>query len=322
MWMGRVLEECDRAAEGLKADPVHDLRVALRRCRSLADGLRAIDPDPAWKKMKKEGRRLFQALGELRDVHVMQEWVEKLGRSGDPVTDKLLSHIGAREEECRQQAFQVLQQFDRKQWRQWSRSLPRRASRVRQGSVVFKHLAVEKWSDAYDRHKRAMRTRSQTALHELRIGLKHFRYTVENFLPQHHAAWSDDLKHLQDLLGEIHDLDLLWATATQIAAFPDLESRNRWREVVLAERSKRLDCYREKMLGKESLWSVWRSQLPSGPRLRAAALARMRLSTWRKLKRQAPESSASIHGSILPPTALQKSGFRFGRGRIPPFYSP
>jgi exopolyphosphatase/guanosine-5'-triphosphate,3'-diphosphate pyrophosphatase len=82
---------------------------------------------------------------------------------------------------------------------------------------------------------------------------------------------------LQDLLGEIHDLDLLWATATQIAAFPDLESRNRWREVVLAERSKRLDCYREKMLGKESLWSVWRSQLPSGPRLRAAALARMRL---------------------------------------------
>jgi len=37
--MERVLEECDRAAVDLAGDPVHDLRVALRRCRSLADGL-------------------------------------------------------------------------------------------------------------------------------------------------------------------------------------------------------------------------------------------------------------------------------------------
>ncbi len=46
--MNRVLVECDRAAEGFDADAVHDLRVALRRCRSLADGLRAIDPDSSW----------------------------------------------------------------------------------------------------------------------------------------------------------------------------------------------------------------------------------------------------------------------------------
>jgi len=48
---------------GFGADPVHDLRVALRRCRSLADGLMALDPDPDWKAMKKAGRRLFQRLG-------------------------------------------------------------------------------------------------------------------------------------------------------------------------------------------------------------------------------------------------------------------
>lgn len=275
--MERVLEECDRASDGFKADPVHDLRVALRRCRSLADGLRAIDPDPSWKQMKKEGRKLFRALGELRDAHVMQEWVEKLGGTGDPVSEALLGHIRAREDQCRQQAFQALQQFDRKQWRQWSRSLPRRASRVRQGSVVFKHLAVEKWFEAHDLHKRAMRTRSQTALHQLRIGIKRFRYTVENFLPEQHARWGDDLKKLQDLLGEVHDLDVLWGTATQIGIFPDLESRNRWRDLVLAERSKRVDRYREKMIGKESLWRIWRGQLPSGPQLRTAAVARMRV---------------------------------------------
>jgi CHAD domain-containing protein len=276
-WMERVLLECDRAAVGFESDPVHDLRVALRRCRSLADGFIAMDPDSAWRDMKKAGKKLFRALGDLRDMQVMQEWVETLGTVDDPVTIKLLNYIHDREEQSRQQAFQSLQQFDRKQWRQWSRALPRRAARVRLGSVVFKHLALEKWMAAYDLHKRAMQSRSQVALHTLRIGLKRFRYTVENFLPQQHEAWGDDLKELQDLLGEVHDFDVLWATATQIGAFPDLDSRNRWREKLTTERSKRVERYREKMLGRESLWRAWRVELPAGPQLRPAAMARMRV---------------------------------------------
>ena len=206
-WMERVLVECDRAAAGFEADPVHDLRVALRRCRSLADGLMAIDADSSWKDMKKSGRKLFQALGELRDMQVMAEWIEKLSGtgdpvagdrlSGDPVAVKLLDHVRAREAECKQHAFKDLNQFDRKQWRQWTRTLPQRASRVRPGSVVYLHLALEKWTAAYDLHKHALRTRSQGSWHALRIGIKRFRYTVENFLPRQHALWGDDLKELR-----------------------------------------------------------------------------------------------------------------------------
>lgn len=276
-WMERVLEEGDRASAGFEADPVHDLRVALRRCRSLADGLMAMDPDPSWKEMKKAGKRVFQALGDLRDMHVLQEWVEKLSDASDPVALKLLEHVRTREVECKQEAFRDLEQFDRKQWRQWSKTLPRRAARVRPGSVVFKHLALEKWTAAYDLHKRALRTRSQTALHELRIGIKRFRYTVENFLPRQHAIWGNDLKELQDLLGEVHDLDVLWNTAVEIGAFSDLESKNRWREKLAGERSKRVARYREKMVGTQSLWRVWRAELPSGPQLRAAAMLRLRV---------------------------------------------
>src|SRR5258708_1798604 len=184
--MERVLVECDLAQAGFDADPVHDLRVALRRCRSLADGLMALDPDSSWKDMKKAGRKLFQALGELRDMQVMQEWIEKLSGaksfsdsagdrlsgdhvsgdpvSGDPVAIKLLNHVHAREAECKQLALKDLNQFDRKEWRQWSGALPRRAGRVRPGSVVYLHLALEKWTAAYDLHKHALRTRSQVAL--------------------------------------------------------------------------------------------------------------------------------------------------------------
>ncbi len=286
-WMERVLMECDRAAIGFDADAVHDLRVALRRCRSLADGLMAIDSDSSWKEMKKAGRKLFQALGELRDMQVMAEWIEKLGGDaasrvstegrGEPVVARLLDRVHGREGECKQHAFKDLNQFDRKQWRQWTRTLPRRAVRVRPGSVVYLHLALEKWTAAYDLHKHALRMRSQAAWHELRIGIKRFRYTVENFLPLQHALWGDDLKELQDLLGEVHDLDVLWAMAVEAQAFPDVESRNRWREKVNAERAKRIGRYREKMVGRQSLWRVWRAELPSGPRLRAAAMSRLRV---------------------------------------------
>lgn len=276
-WMERVLQECDRAAADFAADPVHDLRVALRRCRSMADGLIAMDPDASWKAMKKAGRQLFRSLGELRDVQVMAEWVHRLESHEDPAGKALLDYLVAREMQLKVSAEQALKDFDRKQWTRWSRSLPRRAARFRPGSVIFKHLALEKWTDAHDLHRRALRNRSQVAFHSLRIGLKRFRYIVENFLPQQHLAWKEDLKELQDLLGEVHDLDVLWATAVRIHAFPSPDSRAQWRERLSKERQSRINKYHEKMVGKNSLWPVWRAELPQGTEIAAAAMSRLRL---------------------------------------------
>jgi CHAD domain-containing protein len=278
-WMQRVLEECDRAALNFAPDPVHDLRVALRRCCSIADGIAAIDPDPRWKDMKKAGKRLFRRLGELRDVHVMQEWVHLLDTPDDPVTGPLLQYVAAREPQLQQEAMQALAEFDRKQWRAWSRSLPRRMARFRPGSLVFRHLALERWTEAHRLHRQAMRRDSPAAFHRLRIGIKRFRYIVENFLPDEHAAWSVDLKHMQDTLGEIHDLDVLWPTALRANVFPDSYARSRWHDRIHRERLQRSEAYRQKMSGKDkdSLWQVWRSQLPDRRQTESAALLRLKL---------------------------------------------
>ena len=56
-WMERVIHEWHRASADLAPDPVHDLRVALRRCRSMADGLIAISSDRSFKDMKKAGKK-------------------------------------------------------------------------------------------------------------------------------------------------------------------------------------------------------------------------------------------------------------------------
>jgi len=76
--MLRVLEECDKVSTDFSADPVHDLRVALRRCRSMADGMIAMDPDRNWMSMKKAGKQLFQRLGSLRDTQIMMDWIDRL----------------------------------------------------------------------------------------------------------------------------------------------------------------------------------------------------------------------------------------------------
>lgn len=310
--MLRVLDECNNVAADFSADPVHDLRVSLRRCRSLADGMAAMDPDPSWKAMKKAGKQLFQRLGALRDVQIMMEWIEKLeiqvehaqhehtlpsdsttgphgdstsqgkvlaelGHSHDPAAQALFHILKARETDQKQEARAVLADFDRKQWRQWSKVLPSRVSRIRQGSLVFKHLALERWTTARELHTRAMRTRSQIALHTLRIGIKRFRYIVENFLPEEHRLWSGDLKHMQDLLGEVHDLDVLWGTALSYHVFPDEASKKAWHMRILEERAKRVQEYRSKTVGESSLWDLWRAGLPQGKQIQEIATRRMKL---------------------------------------------
>ena len=93
----------------------------------------------------------------------------------------------AAKKEQKHDAHAALAEFDRKQWRQWAKSLPQRAAHIRPGSALFKHLALERWTEARRLAPSRLRNRSQTALHNLRIGIKRFRYIVENFLPAEHA---------------------------------------------------------------------------------------------------------------------------------------
>ena len=277
-WMREVLDQAEKAADGFKADPVHDLRTALRRCRSIADGLMVFDSNPAWKKMKKAGKQLFQSLGDLRDTHVLKEWVAKLSPQDDPTGRVLTEFLDRREQELQQQASTALQEFDRNKWTSWAHQLPSRASRISLDSPIFAHLALERWQQARALHRRALRNRTNVAFHDLRIGIKRFRYTVENFLPSLHNRWSNDLKELQDALGDVHDLDVLWHTTLTIKAFPDPAAHLAWRERVQRQREERLQQYRRKMLGSESLWKVWRTELPKAEQLRA--IGDQRLEIW------------------------------------------
>ena len=272
-WMERVLEGAKNAAAGFEADPVHDLRVALRRCRSMADGLRAIDPDPAWRAMKRAGGRVFRSLGDLRDVQVMREWLQNLAPPGDLLAQALEQSLAGREEVLKREAQISLGRLDHDQWRTWAAHLAARAARLRLESPVFQYVALERWHEAHELHRRALRNRSQIAWHSLRVGIKRLRYTAENFLPERHARWGKDLKNIQDVLGEVHDIDVLWEEIRALG-FADAAAVSRWRQRLLAERAQRLEAYRRKMVGPSALWQVWRGELPQGEEQHRALLAR------------------------------------------------
>jgi len=257
VWMERVLERTDRVRENGDADGVHDLRVALRRCRTIAEASSEVNPSPGWRKLKRATRNLFHDLGDLRDTQVQHTLVKKLGATGDPVRKHLLRVLSRQEEKQRQASQKALDKFDRKEWKKLTRKLAAKSRFFPLNSVVYQRLALTRLQAATEMLQNARRRRSSVAWHRLRIGIKSFRYVVENFLPERYEVWSDDLKQMQDLLGEVHDLDVLRQQIRRNAAKLDPEFVAHWKEKIERERKTHLQQFLANASGPQSPWLTW-----------------------------------------------------------------
>src|SRR2546426_9503527 len=77
-WMHQVPKELGNVGYGLAPGPVHDLRVALRRCRAVAAGVRRVDSHPGWERMQKGCKRLLKGLGGVREIQGVRGWGSRL----------------------------------------------------------------------------------------------------------------------------------------------------------------------------------------------------------------------------------------------------
>ncbi len=272
--MDRVRDELERVRSKPDEERVHDLRVAIRRCRSVAAVFEEIDPDESWREMRRKAKKLFRALGALRDGHVLADWIKRLAPENDEARKQLQKSLEAEEPELVKEVEKAAGKFDDKVWKRLRQRLRRRVRYIPAGGLAAECLARERFEEIKQRHLLALRTEKAKPWHALRIVLKKFRYTVETLLPEHHAAWSNDLKRLQDLLGEIHDLDVL-AARVKVEMESDEALRTSWKEKIQRERNARVQTYRQLTLGKTSIWNKWSHALPHGERLELASFARL-----------------------------------------------
>jgi CHAD domain-containing protein len=269
--MERVLEKADRVRRDWDAGEVHDLRVALRRCRTMAETLKEVNPDPGWRKVKKSSRKLFHALGELRNAQVGREWLKKLGTPGDPVRKRMMRVFASQEKTQRKAAEEALDAFDGKSWRRWSKKLDGKSKFFPVESVVYQRVALDRLNEAVELHQKARRRSNPAAWHRVRIGIKGFRYVVENFLPGRYEVWAGDMKKLQDLLGEVHDLDVFRGDLQKESSKLEAAAAAEWIVRIEAARKTRLDEFRTIASSKESPWIVWRAGFNWGHVLKSAA---------------------------------------------------
>jgi CHAD domain-containing protein len=213
----RALRNHKRARRKLKTNPVHDFRVALRRCRSLAEGLSTIDSNPVWGRLRKAAKRQQRALSDLRDLQVLTNWLKPLHLTSGPVGRALASYFKKHERRARREAERSLKTFPRKRWKRWLRRLPAGTEFIRVSQSRQAQLVLEQLIRIMDLHERWAEQPSAEVWHDLRVGVKRFRYMVESFLPKESEAWSTEVQKAQDLLGEGHDLDLLHELILKLA---------------------------------------------------------------------------------------------------------
>lgn len=213
----RVLRKQKRARKKTEVEAVHDARVALRRCRSLAEGYAVIDLHSVWKRVDKLCKKQQRGLNDLRDVQVLSEWVKKLRLAAGPAGEKVSAVLKHEEKRANHTAKKSLDAFPRKRWKRWMQELPRRADLIPVGDARLASLALERLNEVFAAERHWQKTYKPADWHKVRIAMKRFRYTVESFLPEQYQTWEPAMKRLQNVLGEGHDLDVLRDWVVQFA---------------------------------------------------------------------------------------------------------
>ncbi len=245
----RALRNHRRAGKKLKATPVHDLRVSLRRCRSLAEGLSAIDPDPIWRRLRKASKRQQGALSDLRDLQVLESWLKPLRLTAGPVGEALAARLKKEQRRAKKKASRSLDSFPRGRWKRWLRRLPAHAELIPANQGRVAQLVLEQLTHVIELHERWVSEKEKEkgepnpeVWHDLRVTVKRFRYMVESFLPEKSEAWGEELGHAQDLLGEGHDLDVLRALIVKLSGKKSLRKA----EASVAKALRRVDAAAQK----------------------------------------------------------------------------
>jgi CHAD domain-containing protein len=226
-------------------EAVHDLRVALRRMRTVLEiGRDVLGPFHA-DEVRRALRDVQRATGALRDEEVLLALLASLGVEAPDVA-AWLEGRRRRERRLRRALVRLLQSGALGGGRQLLSALlafrikPSRDKRVQK----YARRAVEGARREVDR-RRGARPDDPEALHRLRIAYKRLRYTVETFadvLPEDVAVLAQGAARMQSRLGDLHDVDVALVCVRRARALTP-ESRTELLAALDRERAVRVAGY-------------------------------------------------------------------------------
>jgi CHAD domain-containing protein len=213
------------AAKDGDVKSLHQARVATRRLRAalvLGSGRKA-------EKLGRSVRRLTRLLGPARELDVSLLILDELERGGDvprAAIDRLRVSIAEERRRLQEQVRERIDEFDIQKVRKLAIAVARKGSDDR---TPRNAEAVALARDRTARRGRRLSAAIEHAaglylpdrLHDVRIAIKKLRYTLELEAGRSRNATAlRTLRNRQDLLGRMHDLEVLIARTRSIQSSP------------------------------------------------------------------------------------------------------
>jgi CHAD domain-containing protein len=220
----RMLSHEAGSRSGADIESVHQMRVAIRRIRSLFNLIGAYYRPKTTAKYERGLRQTARALGAIRDLDVLildlQAYQRKLPADDQAVLAQVVSKLAERRSADRVRLIQLL---DSERYARFIRSFQRFAKRPAKGArrlkrseaphqvrhvlplLLHERLARVK---AYDT---VLPSSDDAVLHALRVEYKQLRYALEFFQPilgRSAGQFLKRVKEMQDILGRINDISV------------------------------------------------------------------------------------------------------------------
>jgi CHAD domain-containing protein len=231
---------------------VHEARVASRRVRETLPVVGADLDDKVVRKLRRRIRRVTRGLGPVRELEVALAWATARrpraeGAHATPrdeerwpvepdahrTREQLEAFLRERLDEARARLRKLLDAERVERWLEQIEGLEEALAESRAGVAWRSELA-----DRLERRAARLQTALDEAgllfvaerLHAVRIALKRLRYAVElagELRVASTAATVRGLKEVQDVLGALHDHDVLMGYVTAAAEQPGLDASSR-----------------------------------------------------------------------------------------------
>jgi CHAD domain-containing protein len=209
----------ERLTDANDAEALHDFRVAMRRLRSTLRAYQAQLDAVVPAKLRRRLRDLARATGEARDVEVQISWLERQRNELAPARRAGVPWLLARLTERRDRAYgdireRIAPKFDRlaRRLRRALGATPTPDATLPPSlASVIAQLLEDQGSDLERRLALIRSPANHAEAHAARIRVKRARYLLEPVVRE--AALTSPvlrrLKQVQQLLGDLHDLQVV-----------------------------------------------------------------------------------------------------------------